>query len=451
MPDDGRQTDGQGVNPDGDLQHGSNRAGSPAAWQQPPAWQQPYGGIWNSPPPTYWPGPYQAALAPWAPSFPIGSVPWGYTNPPPLLPLLEPPGKFHPPVSRPILSTSGRASPRLYRLGLVLGLPGIVALLLYMVGVRSGLTFAIGAIPAWVVVEAVSIVAAIGLTLSALAQARQRKADGWRDYCGPSPFLAGGALLALVETFGLPLELALKSFGVDLESAPATLILLLMYLCTYVAVVHFLSVRTGALTWPSIARPERLAPSADDWTAAGPVPDWTRRWSGTVGAWHSRTSGVRLGDILVPVAIVVPLILATNIMSALMLIVLGLQPSDIVAEGSTPMSGIDRLLALIALAVVAPIGEEIFFRGYATNAWGRSLSRNSTLLRASLFFAFIHVINVTTTDASVSWRAAVFNFGARVPVAFALTWLYMRRRSIVASGTLHVVYNGLITLLSFAA
>jgi membrane protease YdiL (CAAX protease family) len=103
----------------------------------------------------------------------------------------------------------------------------------------------------------------------------------------------------------------------------------------------------------------------------------------------------------------------------------------------------------VAIAALVPLGEETFFRGYATNAWGRSLGRNSTILRASLFFAFVHVINTASTDASISWRVAIFNFGARVPVAFALTWLYMRRRSILASGTLHAGYNGLITLISF--
>jgi membrane protease YdiL (CAAX protease family) len=385
------------------------------------------------------------------PALPIGTVPWGYTNPPQVPPVLEPPGSFHPPAPRPALSLRGRISPRLYGLGLALGLPAMAALLAYMVGVRAGLKFELGSVPLWVVIEIVSAVAAIGLIGLALAQARQRRADGWRDYVGPSPFLAGGALLATVEAVGLPLQFALKSARVDLESAPATFALVLMYLCTYIAIVHFLTVRTGALTWRDIAHPQRLAPSSDDWTAAGPVPEWTRRWSESIGALRSRASGMRIGDILVPLAMLLPLMFVSNILSALMLIVLGLQPSDLITEVSTPLSDVDRVLAFVAVAVLAPIGEEIFFRGFATNSWGRSLSRNSTILRASLFFAFIHVINVTTTDANISWRAALFNFGARVPVAFALTWLYMRRRSIVASGTLHFSYNGLITILSFGA
>ena len=95
-----------------------------------------------------------------------------------------------------------------------------------------------------------------------------------------------------------------------------------------------------------------------------------------------------------------------------------------------------------------PIGEEVFFRGFATNAWGRSLGRNQAILRAALFFAFVHVLNVSSSEPGMALRMAMFNFGARIPVAIALTWLYFRRRSILASGTLHASYNGLIQLLS---
>ena len=103
---------------------------------------------------------------------------------------------------------------------------------------------------------------------------------------------------------------------------------------------------------------------------------------------------------------------------------------------------------MFAVAVIVPIGEEVFFRGFATNAWGRSLGRNSAILRAALFFAFIHILNGGNGEPGLVLRMAAFNFGARIPVAVALTWLYFRRRSILASSTLHASYNGLIQLLA---
>jgi membrane protease YdiL (CAAX protease family) len=365
--------------------------------------------------------------------------------------VLEPPGNFHSPISRrPIFSLKGRRSPRLYAAGLALGLPGIAALLLYLIGEAAGFKLASGPIPAWLLLEAVCIVAAVGLIGWAVAQAHQRRADGWRDYNGPSPVATTGAFLAITTAVSLLVAVGLKAAHVDLEAPPVTLLVLLIYLATYCGLVHFLAVRTGALTWREIASPQRLAPSPDDWSSSEPAPGWARSWGPAFGMLRSRVAGRhRISDIFVALAMVLPLMLASNLASAGMLLVLGLRPEDISPQKTVAGDGLSLLLTFVAVAIVAPIGEEIFFRGFATNAWGRSLSHNSAILRSSLFFAFIHVMNTASTDAAISWRVAIFNFGARIPVAFALTWLYMRRRSILASGTLHAGYNGLITIISF--
>jgi membrane protease YdiL (CAAX protease family) len=282
------------------------------------------------------------------------------------------------------------------------------------------------------------------------AQARQRRADGWVDYAGPAPLLMLGALLATVTALEVPLKAGLDGLGIDVESGLATLLLVTIFLATYIGLVQLVAVRSHALSWRDIARPGRLAPSSDDWTAAAPIPGWTRRAGETVASWRSRISGNRLGDLLIPLAMTIPLVIATNLLAAAMLLVLGLNASDVASfRTSGPVSGLDRLFLFIAVAILTPIGEETFFRGFATNAWGRSMSRSSTIIRGSLFFAFVHVLNTSTTDVGLFWRIALLNFGARVPVAFALTWLYMRRRSILASGTLHACYNGLLVLIAF--
>jgi membrane protease YdiL (CAAX protease family) len=436
---------------------GQPAGGSQPPWQSPPAggWQRPPAGAWLPTP--RWAGPPQAGYLPPAypgtlavaqASWPIGWVPWGYTNPPPVPPVLEPPGNFHPPASRrSLLSLAGRVSPRLHVLGLTVGLPGMALLLLYFVGVAAGLKLDLGPLPVWLALELVGLAASVGLVGWAVEQGRQRRADRWQDYAGPSPLLTVAAFLAITTAFEIPLELVLKAASIDLNSAPATLAEFLVYLAAYFGLVYFLAVRKGALTWHDIANPERLAPSPDDWTAAEPYPGWVRA---RIYGLRSRLPGGRTGNILIPLALVLPIIVASNVLSAALLLALGLSPSDINPTAVTPTGELDRLLTLLTVAVLVPIGEELFFRGFATNAWGRSLSRNSAIIRAALFFAFIHVINTATTDASVSWRVAVFNFGARIPVAFALTWLYMRRRSLLATGTLHAGYNGLITLISFS-
>ncbi|MFI5259500.1 MAG: CPBP family intramembrane glutamic endopeptidase [Candidatus Limnocylindrales bacterium] len=366
-------------------------------------------------------------------------------------PVLEPPGSFHREASRrPLLALKGRASLRLYVLSLVVGLPGIAALLFYLVGIRAGLKLDSGPVPPWLIVESVSVLAAVGLIGWAIAQARQRRADGWRDYAGPSPLLTSGALVAIITAIQVALGHILKDLNVDVNSAPATLVLILLYLVVYVSLVHFLAVRTGALTWHDIVRPAHLAPSSDDWTSSSPGSEPAAEPAPAITSLRSRVTGGRLGDILIPLAMVIPLMIVSSVFEAAMLLVLGLHATDIATEIPPPTSDLDRLLSLVAIAVLVPIGEETFFRGFATNAWGRSLSRNSAILRASLFFAFIHVMNTQAgNDGGLALRAAIFNFGARVPVAIALSWLYTRRRSILASGILHGGFNGLITLVSF--
>ncbi|MGA3057440.1 MAG: CPBP family intramembrane glutamic endopeptidase [Candidatus Limnocylindrales bacterium] len=363
--------------------------------------------------------------------------------------VLEPPGRFHPQTPpRTLISLRGRVSPRLYSAGLALGLPGLLALLFLEVASRMGWKLGLGTVPAWVFVETICAVAAIGLIVAAIAQSRQRRADGWQDYAGPSPFLVMAALLAIVTGVGLPVAGALATGGVDTDSATGTLLLLLVYLGAYLGLVHFLAVRPGALTWRDVMRPRHLAPDPDDWTPATPATVFGGAVAPPAPGWRSRITGGPIGDILLALAMLVPILFVSGAVNQALLLVLGLDVSDLSSPVPTSSTGLDPLIALLAVAVIVPIGEEAFFRGFATNAWGRSLGRNSAILRAALFFAFIHTLNVGNGEPGLVLRMAAFNFGARIPVAVALTWLYFRRRSILASGTLHASYNGLIQLIS---
>jgi membrane protease YdiL (CAAX protease family) len=403
--------------------------------QAPNAWQA---GAWTYPP---------VAAAAWPPGF----VPWGYVLAPPVAPVLEPPGSFHPVWRRSFLSLRSRASSRLYLLGLILGVPGLAALLVLWIGARVGLSLRGTPIPALLLVEAVSIVAAVGLSGAALAQAHQRRADGWKDYAGPAPLLAGGALLALIACLSLPLEYGLSAAGIRPGVASSTLLQVLLYLVIYVCVVHVLVVKTGALTWRDIVRPQRLAPGQDEWTAAPKTPESVDAWGRPVRGWRSRVTGGSVGDVLWALALLLPLFFVSALLSALLSVALGVHGSDLTSPVTTTVTNVDRLIAILTVAILVPIGEEIFYRGFATNAWGRSLSRNSVMLRAAFFFAAVHIINVTSTDAGLSLKAALFNMTVRIPIAIALTWIYMRRRSLVASATLHGSYNGLIVALGILA
>jgi membrane protease YdiL (CAAX protease family) len=447
----------------------------PGGWQVPNAWPTPqpsgqwqptpYGGWQNTQPgpwsaPNPWPAPNAwAAPSPWPAAsawpalsvWPPGFVPWGYVSVPPIAPVLEPPGRFHPQWRRSVLSLKGRASPHLYLLGLILGLPGLAALLLFWLGARSGLHLTEMQIPAPLLVEIVSALAAVGLLGACIAQARQRRADGWRDYAGPAPLLAGAALIALVTCLYLPVEFGLSEAGIHLSVGLSTLLQVLIYLATYAGVVHLVAVRTGALTWRDILRPRKLAPSQDAWHTAPKPAIVVDPWGRPTGVWRSRVAGGYVGDVLWALALLLPLFFITALLSALLAVALGLRSSDLTSPVTTTVTDLDRWITILAVAVLVPIGEEIFYRGLAANAWGRSLSRNSAIVRSALFFAAVHILNTTSTEAGLSLRSAFFNMAVRVPIAIALTWLYMRRRSLVSSATLHGSYNGLIVMIGILA
>jgi membrane protease YdiL (CAAX protease family) len=377
----------------------------------------------------------------------VGEVPWGYSIRPPLPPVVEPPGRFHPrPPHRRILSLAGRARRRLYALGLVVGLPAGLAMLALELGARGGIKVGSESIPSWTILEVVSALAAIGLIAAGAYQGAQRRADGWRDFAGPSPFLLMAAQQATVAAIGIPISLVLSNLKVDMDSAYALLAVVPLYLVVYFGLVHFLVVRPGAMTWRDILRPARLAPEPGDWSAESLAErlGW-RRPATRLRAWLRGS----LGDFLLAASVVIPVLIATGLTNVVLIAALGLNGNEVQSDVPMHPTTVEKLLTIVMIAILIPIGEEVFFRGYATNAWGRSLSRSSALLRAGLFFAFVHVINTQNTDAWTSLRAATFNFGARIPVALALCWLYMRRRSLVASVSLHGLYNGLIVVISF--
>ena len=124
-----------------------------------------------------------------------------------------------------------------------------------------------------------------------------------------------------------------------------------------------------------------------------------------------------------------------------------------VPDAPLPLAGdpLGRLLNLLSAAVIAPISEEIFFRGYATTAWERGVGRKGAIVRSALFFALVHVLTVGGATFDEAVQRAVFAFVIRMPVGVGLAWIFLSRRSLYASIALHAVYNGLPLALVFAA
>jgi membrane protease YdiL (CAAX protease family) len=289
------------------------------------------------------------------------------------------------------------------------------------------------------------VVLTVGLVVGALAQSSQRRADGWLDYCGPSPLILCGSLIAMSLAATLGVGVVVEVLGLTIATSVAELLTLLVNVVCYLVLVQVAVVRSHALTWRDMARPGRLAPDPSDLPAA-------LGWSGYQPAGTTRSPARALAaDVGLGLGLAFPFMIGTLILSALLAVILGIQDSSLSSPVPTILSDWDFWIILLAVAVVAPFGEEIFFRGFATNAWGRSLERNQALLRAAVMFACIHLINIiggsAFDDLGLFLKVAFLTVVARLPVAWALSWVYTRRRSIFASFALHSGYNGGLVVL----
>ncbi len=87
------------------------------------------------------------------------------------------------------------------------------------------------------------------------------------------------------------------------------------------------------------------------------------------------------------------------------------------------------IYSVILAAIVGPIVEEVFFRGFCYPIFKRRLGVFWGMLLSSAFFSAIH-----------------YNEFAFIPIlilGMALAYLYEKRRTLIASITLHVVHNSL--------
>ena len=305
-------------------------------------------------------------------------------------------------------SLEGRRAPGLYLvgwLGTILGGALLIVAALARPGGAGGLV--LGVIG--------TLLLAIGLVAAAGAQGIDRRDRADLAYRGPSPFLVFAASVPLVVVIGLPFALV----GLEPDSPIAALASVSVTCAIWLTLVAMTVVGIGALSWRDVF----------------------------VG-WVD-TPLVRIaGDLAIGAVAAVPVLLATTILAAVLVSIMGVAPDPPIV---IPPGGTGLLIGILAAAVVAPISEEIFYRGFATTAWARSFGPTGAIVRGGLFFAAVHVLTIGGSEFEPAVRAAVVGFVVRLPVAFALGWIFVRRRSLPASIGLHAAYNGIAVLITAAA
>jgi membrane protease YdiL (CAAX protease family) len=250
----------------------------------------------------------------------------------------------------------------------------------------------------------------IGLAAGAGAQALQRRADG-AAYAGPSPVLVFAAAFGLTLVSGF----AISAAGILPAGPPAVLISVVVSAVFSIGLVALVVVSPGALSWREMGL--RL-----------PGPG----------------EGSALRDFAWGMALAIPTLFVAGVLASVLISLLGVAPESPIPPARDP-AGI--AVNLLAAVVIAPIWEEVFFRGFVATAWARTAGVRAAIVRSAIFFALVHVIVVGGADFRTALLAAVIAFAIRLPVGLVLGWIFLVRRTLVAPVALHATYNAIPVLL----
>lgn len=236
-----------------------------------------------------------------------------------------------------------------------------------------------------------------GLLYSAVRQLRVRRFLAPERYRGPSVFL----LLALVMVLASVLTAPFVADAAALLGGSGELTLV-------GSIVLLVSTQAALLlvSWLFVFRPNALAG-----LPRFPEPDPARAVRMGLGwgvvAW--------IGASLVSAAVVVTLE------------TLGLEVEPQAAEQALGL--VEPWIAVLSIVILAPIAEEVFFRGVVFNALLRERGPRTAYLGSAALFAVIHL--------SIVSLLPIFLLG------LALAWVYDRTGSLLAPIVMHAVVNGI--------
>jgi membrane protease YdiL (CAAX protease family) len=307
-----------------------------------------------------------------------------------------------------IFSLEGKPAPGLYFVAWILCLAGAALIFVGLMAANPATS------PPLVLGGLLALGAGLSTAGGYQIVARSRRPPS--AYRGPSPLILFGIVVAVTSVVVGPLALLRI---VNLATTTGALAALIVTALAYLGIVTTFVLRSGALSWSDMGWPEP----------------------------HGWRPGKLLEDVTAAIALMAPTFIAVNLMGGVLAYGLGVR---LESPLPTPRTGVEVVALVLAAVVVAPIGEEVFFRGFALTAWQRDLGVRAALVRSSIFFAAVHLANLTATTAREGLLLAFVAFVVYLPVAFLLGWLF-QRRGIVASIAGHAAANGTGLLLAALA
>ncbi len=313
-------------------------------------------------------------------------------------------------ASRPgLLQLAGREAPALYVIGLLATVVGASALVAGVAGAGVAL-----------VILALLLIGVGGIALSG-ASALQRRVDtpaaGWR---GPGPLAIFWTTIPWALLAQLLVAALLTALGAAtaLSTPLGTLALAAASNLATVLIIGLVVVGSGAVRWRDLVL---ATPAASPKTL--PPPD--------------RRGGLT-GDLFWGVALALPILSAAGLFATLVMNGTGLSAPVVLPP---TLNAVDLAANVLTAGLIAPIGEELLYRGVIAQAWARQSSARRAILFSAIVFAFAHTLTVGGTSVGDAASVAAVAFAVRLPLGIALGWLWIRRRSLVATIALHASYN----------
>jgi len=301
----------------------------------------------------------------------------------------------------------GRRAPALFVVGWLATLVGGGFVALTLAGISGGAGVAI--------FLAGLALALVGLVLLGGSQTVERRAAG-AAYAGPSPLLVFLAVLAASQLAGFAVGAPLSLVAGAIPRPVGDLLGVLVQAAVFVGVLRLMVVGGEALRWSEM---------------------------GLSGSLRSALQGVLGGAVFAG-----PVILVTAVLALAAAQLAGAVPASPLPPTGTSTG---LVLHLLAGAVVAPVAEELLFRGFALTAWRRDLGARGAIARSSMWFVLAHVLFVGGDSFGSAVSIAFVAGVARIPVAIALGWLFVRTGSLWAPIGLHATYNAILITIAEVA
>ena len=251
-----------------------------------------------------------------------------------------------------------------------------------------------------------AVVAVIGLVMNAVRSVVVREALPDTRYRGPAVFvlLALATVLSVIGSIGVAGEVVTLQAGKQISIVASLVILTVTQAGLVAAAIMFVAVPNAL---PGI----RLVPPS--------------------GALRTFAIGAGLA---------IPMWVAATLVGALLqgiLTQLGHPPAPALVDDAVSM--LDPTVLVLAIVIVAPLAEEIFFRGVVFNAWLREHGLGVAIFGSAALFATIHA------DPS-SGEALIGSIARVLPIfglGLGLAYMYWCTGSLLTSIGLHMGFNAI--------